>query len=68
MQDYNVGYLDGRNHAIELITKWVQSKKQKLAPDEMLIILQDKNMLAKALFNYDPAFFNNYDMEIGPLE
>lgn len=67
---YNIGYLDGRNHTLELTAKWVQHvvSKKKLSPNEILVILQDKTALKETLLDYDPAFFNNYDKEIGPIE
>lgn len=70
LQDYNIGYLDGRNHTLELTTKWVQHiiSKKKISTDELLSILQDKAALKETLLDFDPAFFNNYDENIGPLE
>ena len=69
-RDYNIGYLDGRNHTLELTAKWIQHvlSKKKLSTEEILTIIQDKTALKETLLDYDPAFFNNYDKEIGPLE
>lgn len=69
-RDYNIGYLDGRNHTLELTAKWVQHvvSKKKLSTEEILDILQDKIALKETLLDFDPAFFNNYDENIGPLE
>lgn len=69
-QDYNIGYLDGSNHTLELTVKWVQHvvSKKKLSTEEILDILQDKIALKETLLDFDPAFFNNYDENIGPLE
>lgn len=70
LQYYNIGYLDGRNHTLELTAKWVQHivSKEKLSTEEILDVLQDKIALKETLHDYNPAFFNNYDEEIGPLE
>lgn len=70
LQNYNIGYLDGRNHTLELIAKWVQNtlSQKELSIEEILTILQDKTALKETLLDYDPAFFNNYDENIGPLE
>lgn len=70
LQDYNIGYLDGRNHILELTAKWVQDtlSQKKLSTEEILTILQDKTALKETLLDFDPAFFNNYDENIGPLE
>ena len=61
MTIYDIGYLDGRNHALSLITRFVQSKKCTLE------ILSDRTALEDALQRFDPGFFNNYDTNIGPI-
>mgnify|MGYP006968342549 FL=1 len=61
MTIYDIGYLDGRNHALSLITRFVQSKE--CTPE----ILSDRTALEDALQRFDPGFFNNYDTNIGPI-
>lgn len=69
-EDYNLGYLDGRNHTLELTARWISDvlKKHKLSENEIFLILRDKTTLKEALLDYDPEFFNNYDKDLGPLE
>lgn len=67
--DYDIGYLDGRNHAITLTVKWVEKALSKRhSSDDIMRILSDRDSLEAALFDFDPAFFNNYDSDIGPIE
>lgn len=67
--DYDIGYLDGRNHAIALTVKWVEKALSKWhSSDDILRILSDRDTLEAALFDFDPAFFNNYDPDIGSIE
>ena len=61
MNTYDIGYLDGRNHALVLITRFVQSKECTIE------ILSDRDKLEDALQCFDPGFFNNYDENIGPI-
>ena len=61
MTAYDIGYLDGRNHVLSLITRWVNSKECTLE------ILSDREKLEDALERFDPGFFNNYDENIGPI-
>ena len=61
MNSYDIGYLDGRNHALSLITRWANSKECTLE------ILSDRDKLKDALERFDPGFFNNYDANIGPI-
>lgn len=67
--DYDIGYLDGRNHAITSTVKWVEKALSKRhSSDDIMKILSDRDSLEAALFDFDPAFFNNYDSDIGPIE
>lgn len=67
--DYDIGYLDGRNHAITLTVKWVEKALSKRhSSDDIMRILSDRDSLEAALFDFDPAFFNNYNSDIGPIE
>lgn len=68
--DYNLGYIDGRNHALELTARWMNDVllKHRLSENEIFSILRDKTMFKETLLNYGPAFFNNYDENLGPLE
>ena len=61
MTAYDIGYLDGRNHVLSLISRFVQSKECTLE------ILSDRDKLEDALERFDPGFFNNYDENIGPI-
>ena len=61
MSDYDIGYLDGRNHALSLIARWAQSKECTLDA------ITDRDALEDALEDFDPGFFNNYDERIGPI-
>ena len=61
MSDYDIGYLDGRNHALSLIARWTKSKECTLDT------IKDRAALEDALEDYDPGFFNNYDDRIGPI-
>lgn len=56
MNEYNIGYLDGRNHALELTTRFVSSRMQEGAPERkaqtatsILQVLSDRSMLSAAL-------------------
>lgn len=67
--DYAIGYLDGRNHAIASTVKWVKKTlSNRHSSDEIMRILSDRDSLEAALFDFDSAFFNNYDPNIGPTE
>ena len=67
--DYDIGYLDGRSHAITLTVKWVEKMLSKRhSSDDIMRILSDRDALETALFDFDQAFFNNYDPNIGPIE
>ena len=67
--DYDIGYLDGRNHALALTVKWAKRTLAHGSSSENLIkFLSDRNSLEATLFDFDPAFFNNYDTNIGPIE
>lgn len=67
--NYDIGYLDGRNHALALTVKWVKSTLAKSSSSKNLMkILSDRDSLETVLFNFDPAFFNNYDPDIGLIE
>lgn len=61
--DYNIGYLNGRNHTLELTARWLNDilLKHRLSENEIFLILRDKTTLKEALLDYDPEFFNNYD-------
>lgn len=61
MSDYDIGYLDGRNHALSLIARWAKSKEC------VVDIIKDRDALEDALESFDPGFFNNYDEHIGPI-
>lgn len=62
MDSYDIGYLDGRNHALSLLSRWVKTKKCTLE------ILSDREALEDALQNFDAGFFNNYNEELGPID
>lgn len=67
--NYDIGYLDGRNHAIALVVKWVEKALSKRhSSDDIMRILSDRDLLEAALFDFDPAFLNNYDPDIGSIE
>lgn len=68
MNEYNIGYLDGRNHALSLTTKLVSSLTFKRAPKEILQVLSDRQSLEAALYDFDPGFFNNYDEQLGLID
>ena len=61
MSDYDIGYLDGRNHALSLIARWANTKEC------ILDTIKDRDALEDALEHFDPGFFNNYDEHIGPI-
>lgn len=61
MSDYDIGYLDGRNHALSLIARWAKTKEYTLDT------IKDRDALEDALEDFDPGFFNNYDERIGPI-
>lgn len=63
MDVYDIGYLDGRNHALWLISKWSKDK----SPEYIINILSDKYSIEDELQRFDPGFFNNYDEHIGPI-
>ena len=63
MTIYDIGYLDGRNHALSLIAKWAKNRSTK----KILNSLSDKDSLEDELQRFDPGFFNNYDEHIGPI-
>lgn len=67
--NYDIGYLDDRSHAITLTVKWVEKALSKRhSSDDIMRILSDRDALEAALFDFDPAFFNNYDHDIGLIE
>lgn len=66
---YDIGYLDGRNHILHLVSGFIQESLSKGGEqDRLLSILTDEELLATALQTYDPGFFNNYDENIGPID
>lgn len=74
MNEYNIGYLDGRNHALELAARFVSSRMQEGAPERkdhaaksVLQVLSDRKSLEQALRTFDPGFFNNYDETLGSV-
>ncbi len=74
MNEYNIGYLDGRNHALELTARFVSSRMQEGAPERkdqtatsILQVFSDRRSLEHALCDFDPGFFNNYDENLGPV-
>lgn len=68
MNEYNIGYLDGRNHALSLTTKLVSSLTSKRVPREILQVLSDRQSLEAALYDFDTGFFNNYDEQLGLID
>lgn len=75
MNEYNIGYLDGRNHALELTARFVSSRMQEGAPERkaqtatsILQVLSDRRSLEHALCDFGPGFFNNYDETLGPID
>ena len=63
LQGYDIGYLDGRNHALSLITEWAKAK----SAEDILSALSDKESIEDELQRFNPGFFNNYDKNIGPI-
>ena len=52
--NYDIGYLDGRNHAIALVVKWVEKALSKRhSSDDIMRILSDRDSLEAALFDFD---------------
>lgn len=55
--------------AYTLTVKWGEKTLSKRhSSDDIMRILSDRDALEAALFDFDPAFFNNYDPDIGPTE
>lgn len=65
MTPYDIGYCDGRDHAIHLIVKFVATSRK--SPERLLAIISDDEKLMDALQKFDPGYFNNYDANIGPI-
>ncbi len=65
---YEVRYIDGRNHALDLVSSFVKKmrKKKKLSKKELIEILSDREWLEQALWEFNPGYFNDYNEEIGP--
>lgn len=75
MSEYNIGYLDGRNHVLELTVRFVSSRiwddtpeRKAHATASILQVLSDRNALEHTLCAFDPGFFNNFDEDIGPID
>ena len=67
--NYDIWYLDGRSHAITLTVKQVEKALSKRhSSDDIMRILSDRDALEAALFDFDQAFFKNYDPDIGLIE
>lgn len=67
---YDIGYLDGRNHAVFLTARFVSeySAKKHYSLDQLIKTLSDPASLQDALQNFDSGYFNNYDENIGTIE
>ena len=63
LQGYDIGYLDGRNHVLSLITEWAKDK----SAEDIVNALSDKETIEDELQRFNPGFFNNYDENIGPI-
>lgn len=68
MFGYNVGYRDGRNHALDLVAKFAKKARKKHSDKKILKVICNREYLEAAIFDFDPAYFNNYNEEIGPIE
>ena len=68
MFGYNVGYRDGRNHALDLVAKFAKKARKKHSDKEILDVICNREDLEGAIFYFDPGYFNNYNEEIGPIE
>ena len=67
MISYDIGYLDGRNHMLHLVSSFIKAfLSNGYEKDHLLSILSDEDLLSNALQTYDPGLFNNYDESIGP--
>jgi len=53
-------YIDGRDHAINLVSKFVKKKSKKHSKKKIIKLLKDRWRLENALYNLDPGFFNDY--------
>ena len=65
----DVRYLDGRNHALDLVSSFVKSmrKRKNVKDKDILDILSDRWTLEDALQDFDPGYFNDHNEDIGPI-
>ena len=53
-------YIDGRDHALDLVASLAESMRRKYEPRAVLRILSDRDRLEKAIYDLDPDYFNDY--------
>ena len=56
----DVRYLDGRNHALDLVSKFVKKKSKKHSKKKIIKLLKDRWGLEAALDDFDHGYFTDY--------
>ncbi len=68
MYGYDVGYRDGRNHALDLVAKFAKKARKKHSNKKIMKVICNRSDLEDAIFDFDPAYFNNNNEKIGPIK
>lgn len=56
---YDVRYIDGRNHILDLVSAYVRKARRKYPPKIILKILANRELLEDVLYNFDPDYFED---------
>ncbi len=56
----DVRYIDGRDHALELVSRFVKKKSKKHSKKKIIKLLKDRWALEAALYDFDPGYFTDY--------
>ena len=66
-----VRYVDGRNHALDIVSSWVKAakkrKRKRITDADILNIIMDRYLLEENLESFDSGYFNDYNSNIGPI-
>ncbi len=56
----DVRYIDGRNHALDLVSAFVKKKRKKYSDKQMFKILEDREHPENKLYDFNPGYFSDY--------